>query len=63
MTELLPDTVRAVEDPLVRVLVEHIDNLSRDLQIECDRADRWKQRADEAERRVAELETDRFASA
>ena len=63
MNGLLPDAVRAVEDPLVRLLVEHIDNLSRELQVERDRADRWLQRADEAGRRVAELETERFSSA
>jgi hypothetical protein len=61
VTEPLPDIVREVEDPLVRLLVEHIDELERKLRGQEEVAAHWRARADGADRRVADLETERFA--
>lgn len=60
MTEL-PDAVRQVDDPLIKLLVEYSDALLRDLTNAQEREAYWKGRAEEADRRVGDLETERFA--
>jgi hypothetical protein len=55
------EPLTAEELPVVQALVAQIVDLEQQLRAEREVSDHWRSRAQTADRRIADLETERFA--
>ena len=62
MTAELPAAAAEIsDDPVVQILIVQIIDLEQQLRAEREVSDHWRTRAQQADKRIADLETERFA--